>query len=143
MADRDLVLADEHVADEQPDDLLALFGGQLLCVGAEARTEALERLGELEVALGVVQLGVERVEFGLQGRFAFAQRGGAGAQLIERDQLFLVCLDQALSGTACVHQVALQSLAAVAGGVLHAQALKPALDLCLDQRGIFEEAQHL
>lgn len=83
MADRDLVLADEHVADEQPDDLLALFDRELLGVGAEARTEALERLGELEVALGVVQLGIERVKLGLQGRFALAQHGGAVAQLIE------------------------------------------------------------
>jgi hypothetical protein len=48
VADRDLVLADEHVADEQPDDLLALFDRELLGVGAEARPEALERLGELE-----------------------------------------------------------------------------------------------
>ena len=83
MADRDLVLADEHVADEQPDDLLALFDRELLGVGAEARPEALERLGELEVGFGVVQLGVERVELGLQGRFALAQPGGAVAQLIE------------------------------------------------------------
>jgi hypothetical protein len=103
VADRDLVLADKHVADEQSDDLLALFDRELLGVGAEARAEALERLGELEVALGVVQFGVERVELGLQGRFALAQRGGAVAQLIERDQLFLVCLDQALNGTARAH----------------------------------------
>ena len=79
MADRDLVLADEYVADEQPDDLLALFDRELLGIGAEARPEAVERLGELEVGFGVVQLGVERVELGLQGRFALAQPGGAGA----------------------------------------------------------------
>ena len=72
MADRDLGLADEHVADEQPDDLLALFDRELLGVGAEARPEALERLGELEVGLGVVQFGVERVELGLEGGLAFA-----------------------------------------------------------------------
>ena len=83
MADRDLVLVDQHLADEQSHDLLALLDRQLLCVGAEARTEALERLGELEVALGVVQLGIERVKLGLQGRFALAQPGGAVAQLIE------------------------------------------------------------
>ena len=83
MADGDLVLGDEHVADEESDDLLALLDGQLLGVGAEALTEAVERVGELEVALGVEQFGVERVELGLQGRFALAQRGRAVAQLIE------------------------------------------------------------
>jgi hypothetical protein len=34
VADRDPVLADEHLADEQPHDLLALFDAQLLGVGA-------------------------------------------------------------------------------------------------------------
>jgi hypothetical protein len=38
----------------------------------EARAEPVERFGELEVGLGVVQLGVERVELGLKGGFAFA-----------------------------------------------------------------------
>ncbi|HXZ85563.1 MAG TPA: hypothetical protein VEI82_08745, partial [Myxococcota bacterium] len=143
MADRDLVIADEHLAHEQPHDLLALLDRELFGVGAEARVEALERLGELEVARGVVQLGIERVELGLQGRFALAQHGRAGAQLVERDQLFLVGLDQALEGAACAHQVALQSLAAVAGGVLGAEALEPPLDLGLDQRWVVEQTQHV
>ena len=37
VADRDLVLADEHLADEESDDLLALLDRQLFGVGAEAR----------------------------------------------------------------------------------------------------------
>ena len=61
VTDRDLVFADQHLADDEPDDLLALLDGQALSVRAEPRAEAFERLGELEVGLGVVQLGVERV----------------------------------------------------------------------------------
>ena len=64
MADRDVVVADEDLVDEEADDLLALFDGELVGAGGQAAVEALERVGELEVGLGVVQLGVERVELG-------------------------------------------------------------------------------
>ncbi len=72
MADRDVVLADEDFADDESDDLLAALDGQVLGVGGEAGAEAVERLGELEVGLGVVQVGVERVELCLDRRFALA-----------------------------------------------------------------------
>ena len=65
MADRDVVFADKHLADDEPDDLLALLDGQVLGVGREPCAEAVKRLGELEVGLGVVQLGVKRVQLGL------------------------------------------------------------------------------
>jgi hypothetical protein len=65
VADRDVVFADQDLADDEPDDVLAVLDGQVLGVGRAAGAEGVERLGELEVALGVVQLGVERVELGL------------------------------------------------------------------------------
>jgi hypothetical protein len=65
VADGDLLLADEDLADEQPHDLLALLDRQLVGVGAEAGAEAVERLGQLEVGLGVVELVLERVQLGL------------------------------------------------------------------------------
>jgi hypothetical protein len=64
VADRDVVVADEYLADDESHDLLALLDGEI-GAGREAGAEPCERLGELEVALGVVQLGVERVELGL------------------------------------------------------------------------------
>ncbi len=78
MADRDVVFADQDLTDDEPDDLLALLDGQGLGVCGEAGVEAFECLGELEVGLGIVQFGVERVELGLQGGLAFAQLGRAG-----------------------------------------------------------------
>ena len=78
MADRDVVFADQDLADDEPDDLLALLDGQALGVCGEAGAEAIERLGELEVGLGVVQFGVERVELGLHRGLAFAELRRAG-----------------------------------------------------------------
>jgi hypothetical protein len=62
------------------------------CVG-ESGEEPFEVLGELDVGLGVVQLGVERVQLGDS-----AQLGHPPAQLFERDELLLVGLDQSGAG---------------------------------------------
>lgn len=94
MTDRDVVFADQHLADDEPDDLLTLLDGQLLGVGGQTGTEAFECLGELEVGLGVVQFGVERVQLGLQGGLALAQLRAASAEFLERDQLLLVAVQQ-------------------------------------------------
>lgn len=72
VADGDVVFADQDLADDESDDLLALLDGQVLATVGEARAEPFEGLGELEVGLGVVQFGVERVELGLEGGLAFA-----------------------------------------------------------------------
>jgi hypothetical protein len=54
VADRDVVLADQDLADDESDELLALLDGQVLGVGREAGAEPFECFGELEVGLGVV-----------------------------------------------------------------------------------------
>ena len=112
MADRDVVFADQDLADDEPDDLLALLDGQVLAVAGDARAEAVERLGELEVGLGVVQLGVERVELRLQRGLAFAQLRGAGAELVERDELLLVAVEQTSQRVLGAGEVALERVTA-------------------------------
>jgi hypothetical protein len=72
VADRHVVIADQHLADDEPNDLLALLDGEVLGAGGEAGAERVERLGELEIGRGVVQLGVERVQLGLQRGLALS-----------------------------------------------------------------------
>ena len=101
VADRDgvVVAADLHFAHDEPQDPLLAGGVELHSRPlGEAAEEPVERVGELEVGLGVVQLGIEAVELGLQRCLAFAQRGHPAAEFLERDQLFLVGLDQPLDG---------------------------------------------
>ena len=93
--DRVVVAADQDFADDEPQDALLFVEVELVESVGEAVEEAFEGVGELEVGLGVVQLGVERVELGAQCGLALAQRGHPGAQLVEREELFLVGLDQA------------------------------------------------
>jgi hypothetical protein len=90
-----------------------------------------------------VQLGVERVQRRAEGRLALAQLGGAGSELFERDQLFLVAVDQSPQRVLGAREVALESVAAVAGGVLGAERLKPPFDLGLDQLGVLQQREYL
>ena len=145
MADRDLVVvaADQDFADDQPQDALLLVEGQLVEAVVEAPEEAFERVGEFEVGLGVVELGVERVELGLERGLALAQCGHPGAELGERDQLFLVGLDQPLDRAGGAGEVALERFAAPSGGVLGPQRGQPTVDLRLDERGVLEQLSDL
>ena len=116
-----VVASDQDFADDEPQDALLAGDVELVQAVGEAAEEPFEGVGELEVGLGVVQLGVEAVELGLQRVLAFAQGGHPGAQLVERDELFLVGLDQPLDRGAGAGEVALERFAATGGGMFGAQ----------------------
>ena len=145
MADRDgvVVTADHHFADDEPQDALLFFAGELVEAVAQSGEEAFEGVGEFEVGLGVLELGVERVELGAQGALALAQRGHPSAQLIERDQLFLVGLDQPLDRAGGAGEVAFERFAAPDGGMLGAQRGEAAVDLGAHGRGVLEQLADL
>jgi hypothetical protein len=104
VANGDVVVAQEDLAHDEPHDLLALLDRELVGVRRQARAERVERFGELEVGLCVVQLGVERVQLGTERRLASAEVGHAGAELLERDQLFLVAVDQPPERVLCARE---------------------------------------
>src|SRR5918999_4951064 len=141
--DRVVITTDEYFADDEPQDPLAFFVAELVEAVGEAGGGAFEGVGELEVGLGVVQVCLERVELGAQCALALAQRGHAGAQLVERDELFLVGLDQPVDGGLGAGDVALERLAAAGGGVLRARRLEPAVDLLARERRLLEQAADL
>jgi hypothetical protein len=110
MADRDRVVAADHdFADDEPQDALLFLEGQLIEPVGESAEESFEVVSECEVGLGVVQLCVERVELGAEHGLAFAQGGHPGAQLVEREELLLVGLNQPLDRAAGAGEVELVS----------------------------------
>ena len=145
MTDGDIVLlaADEDFAHDEAQDALLLVHGQLVEAVGEAGEEAFERLGELEVGLGVVQFGFEGAELRGERGLALAQLGHPLAQLLERDQLLLVGLDQARGAGAHARELAFESLAAAGGGVLAADGFESALDLGSHELGLFEQVPDL
>lgn len=142
MADGEVLVADQDLAHDEPDDVFALFDGELVGVGDESGAESFERLGELEVRLGVVQLGVECVDVGTQCGLVLSQLGSAGAQLLACDQLLLLAVDQPPQRILGASQVALRPSAALAGWMGRVERLKPAIDLGLDQGRVVEQREH-
>ena len=104
VADGDLVRADEHVLDQQPQYPLPFFGAGGDCPSAQRGEEALQVPGEPEAGVAVGGLGVEGVELAFQGRFAGAQVRHLGAQLVDGDQLLGERLDHRGDGGAGLGQ---------------------------------------
>ena len=73
--DRVVVAFDQDFADNEPQDALLSGDVELVQPVGEAAEEAFERVGELEVALGVVQLGVEAVELRLERGWRLRRAG--------------------------------------------------------------------
>jgi hypothetical protein len=141
--DRVVVAADQDFAHDEPQDALLFCERELVEPVGETVEEAFEGVGELEVGFGVVQLGVEAVELGLQCGLTLAQGGHPRAQLVERDELFLVGLDQPGDRAFGAGDVTLERFAASAGGVLGPQRLEAAVDLRAHERGVFQHAADL
>ena len=89
-----------------------------------------------------MQFGVERVELGLHGGLAFAQLGRAGAQLLERDQLLLVAVEQPAQRGLGAGEVALERVPTPGGRVRRTHRLKAAVDLGLDQCRVLEQPEY-
>jgi hypothetical protein len=138
VADEDAFRADEDVLDEQAQDALLFGDGGGGGVVAEAGEEVLEAGGELEVGLAVDELVGQGVELAAQAGLAGTQLGGAFAQLVEGDQLFLVGLDQPGDGGGGLGQCLLEALLRGGGGVGGAQLIQAPVDLGADQRWVGE-----
>jgi hypothetical protein len=54
VTDGDVVVAEQDLADDEADDLLALLDRERRGVGRQPSAECVERLGELEIDLGIV-----------------------------------------------------------------------------------------
>src|ERR1019366_4145149 len=116
--DRVVVSADQDFADDKSQDALLFVEVQLVEAVGETAEEALEGVGEFEVGVG-------------------------GGQLVDREELFLVGLDQAGDGALGAGDVAFERFAASAGGVLGPQRRQAAVDLRLHERGVFEQPSDL
>jgi len=88
--------------------LLALLDAQILGACGESSAEAFQCLGELEVGLGVVAVQRRSACAGLAGSPRACVGRGAGAQLVERDELLLIAVEQPLERGSGRGEVALE-----------------------------------
>ena len=95
MLDDDPVAVDLNLSHNQPQHLLSLLDGESPSTFLQASEEDLEAFGELQVCLLLGELGFEGLQLGGGGILPAPEFGDPCPQLIERDQLFLVSLDEA------------------------------------------------
>jgi hypothetical protein len=138
--DDDLVRADKDFLDEQTEDPLALRYVESAGGGAQPREERGQRFGQAQVGCAAGRLIEDCLQFCVAGLFALPQVRHALAQLVEREQAVLVSGEQTLDALADVNQIAPQSLLATFGRVGLARGGEAAVELVLDELGIFEQA---
>jgi hypothetical protein len=139
VSDEDPSGPDEDVFDEQAQDALLLGDGGGAGIAAEPVEEVFEVGGEFEVGVAVDELGGQGVELVTKAGFAGAEFGHAVAQLVQRDQLLLVGLDQPGDGGAGLGQCLLEALLLGGGGVGGTQLIEAPVHLGADQRRIREQ----
>jgi hypothetical protein len=129
--------------DHQPPYALAIGHIERFGSIVELGQEALEALGERDVRLRIQQLGVERRELVLDGHFAMSERRHTSPELVERNQLLLIRLDQSRERCPDAGQFLGGDVTFDVREMARAEVGQAAIDLGLDQEGIGEQLDDL
>jgi retron-type reverse transcriptase len=143
VADDDRVVIDQHLLDDQPHDALTFDHVEGLGGHAHPRQKRRECLCETEIRCPLARLIRDRLQLGAQCLFALAQEWHPLAQLLQRQQVFLIRGQHALDALPDTEQIAVQRLLALpcrVGGASHG---KPAIQFLLNQRGTLEQPNDL
>jgi len=85
MSDGDVVVADNDLLNEQPDDALAFQHVQALDLGSQTLEEFAQRVSEPQVGGLIGELGTQRFEFRLQPRLTLPQLGHGPTKLVQAE----------------------------------------------------------
>jgi hypothetical protein len=120
---------------DEPDDPLAIGEHQGVSGLVELGEKAFKALGQRHVRLGVRQLRLEGGQLRFGRRLPLSQRRHALAQLLQREKLFLIRLDEPRDRSADSAHRLDQALAFHGDGRLGTQCRQPAIDF-LDVRAM-------
>src|SRR6202023_356479 len=141
--DDDSVVSDRDLLDQQSDHALTLdyvesFGGR-----AQTGEKPGQRFSETQIGGAVGRLVCDRLQLGAGRVLAPTQLGHAVAQLIERKEVFLVGGEQARNALLQTSEIAAKPIFATLCRIGVACGLQPAVELALDQAGLFEQLDDL
>src|SRR5467141_2045321 len=139
----DGVVPHQDVFDHEPDDSLALRDIKRLSGTAQACEERRESLRQSQEGCPIVGLVSDRLQFSTKGLFTLAQRRHSFAQLLDRQECFLVGVEKSFHAFANMRQLSLQTLFTFLGRIAQARCCQPAVKFLLDQRRIFQQSDHL
>src|SRR6266853_1651221 len=139
----DGVVPHQDVFDHEPDDSLALRDIKRLSGTAQACEERRESLRQSQEGCPIVGLFSDRLQFSTKGLFTLAQRRHSFAQLLDRQECFLVGVEKSFHAFANMRQLSLQTLLTFLGRIARARCCQPAVKFLLDQRRVFQQSDHL
>src|SRR6266853_3769192 len=139
----DGVVPHQDVFDHEPDDSLALRDIKRLSGTAQACEERRESLRQSQEGCPIVGLVSDRQQFSAKGLFTLAQRRHSFAQLLDRQECFLVGVEKSFHAFANMRQLSLQTLLTFLGRIARARCCQPAVKFLLDQRRVFQQSDHL
>ena len=141
--DEDGVITDQNLLDDEAHDALTLEGVECISSAAQPRQERGERLCQSHEHGAITGLIGDRLQFGAQRFLTIAQRRHALAQLLEREEIFLVGAQQSLDTLVDTSQFSLRTLLALFGGIRCTCGHETTIEFVLDQSGIFEQPDDL
>src|SRR5712692_3879702 len=143
VANGDGVVSHQDVFDYESYDSLALRDVQRLGSTAQAGEERRESLRQSREGCPIVGLVSDRLQLSTKHLFTLAQRRHALAQLLDRQERFLVGVEKSFHAFANMRQLPLQTLLTFLGRIARACGCQPAVQFLLEQRRVFQQSDHL
>lgn len=143
MANDDGVVTDQDLLDHKPDDALAFLDIECLRLRLQPGEEPGERFGQAEIGGARVALVLDREQLGLRCLLSLPQGRHPQAQIIKRDQVFLVSGQQAVHALAQPNQIALQDFLPPLCRIRGARRGQPPIEFLLDQAGSLKQSDDL
>jgi hypothetical protein len=137
-------LADHHVPDQQPQDLLTVKDVERLGLGPQTCQEFRERVSESQVSRLVGKSAAHRLNFCVQVLFAAAHLRHSMAQLVQAQQVFLIGGEQTLHLLLDPSQFAAQTLLLIMlVGTRGSRRVNAPVELRLNECGVFQQTHDL
>jgi hypothetical protein len=139
----DGVVPHQDVFDHEPYDSLALRDIKRLSSTAQACEERRESLRQSQEGCPIVGLVSNRLQLSTKRLLTLAQRRHALAQLLDRQECFLVGVEKSFHAFSHMRQLSLQTLLTFLGRIAGARGCQPTVQFLLDQRRVFQQSDHL
>ena len=143
MANDNAFVLDQDLLDDQAHDPLSLLNVEGVSRTTQLGEECGKGLRETQIDGAVIDLIEDRLPFRLLGVFALPQFRHASPQLIERQKLFLIGGEQAVDALAGPRYIPVQDVLPLPCRVGRSRRRQPAIELVLDQVGIFQQPDDL
>ncbi len=143
MANGNCVVSYQDVFHYKLYDSLALSDTQRISCTAQAGEERRKSLRQAQEGRSIVGLVGDCLQLGTERLFTLAQCRHALPQLLDRHERFLVGAEKSFDALANMRCFSLQALLAFPGRIGRTRGCQPAVELLLDQRGVFQQSYHL